>query len=91
MPSPSPLFHTVAETAALLRVDTTTIYRAIRDDAFPAVRIRGRYVIPAKALDELVDAATTSGGCIDVAELLARQRIARELGGSSPRSERPLG
>jgi excisionase family DNA binding protein len=40
-------FYTVAETAALLRVDAATIYRAIREDAFPAIRVRSRYVVPA--------------------------------------------
>ncbi|GAA4552335.1 helix-turn-helix domain-containing protein [Pseudonocardia xishanensis] len=84
MPSATPLFHTVAEAAALLRVDTATVYRAIRDDAFPAVRIRGRYVIPAKAIDQMIEAATESGRCLDVADILARQRIQRELGESSP-------
>jgi len=79
MSSTAPLFHTVAETAELLRVDTATVYRAIRDDAFPAVRIRGRYVIPVKAIEQLVEAATEGGGCVDVGQMIARQRIAREL------------
>jgi len=35
-----PVFYTVAEAARLLRVDPATIYRAIREDAFPAVRVR---------------------------------------------------
>jgi excisionase family DNA binding protein len=42
-------FYTVAEAAHLLRVDAATIYRAIREDAFPAIRVRTRYVIPAAA------------------------------------------
>ncbi|MCA1709975.1 MAG: helix-turn-helix domain-containing protein, partial [Actinobacteria bacterium] len=42
----SPAFYTVPEAARILRVTPATIYRAIRDDAFPAVRIRTRYVIP---------------------------------------------
>ena len=32
-----PLFYTVAEAAKLLRVDKATIYRSIRENAFPAV------------------------------------------------------
>lgn len=91
MPSSTPLFHTVAETAAVLRVDTATIYRAIRDDAFPAVRIRGRYVIPVKAIDELIEAATVSGRCVDVAELLVRRRIERDLHSGSAGHERSAG
>jgi hypothetical protein len=34
-----------------------TLYRAIHDDQFPAVKIRGRYVIPALALDAMEEAA----------------------------------
>src|SRR5262249_44088830 len=46
-------FYTVAETARLLRVNAMTIYRAIRENAFPAIRMRSRYVIPAAAVDHL--------------------------------------
>ncbi len=46
-------FYTVTEAAAVLRVAPATLYRAIREDAFPAVRIRTRYVVPAAALDRL--------------------------------------
>lgn len=35
-----PAFYTVPEAARVLRVTPATIYRAIREDAFPAVRIR---------------------------------------------------
>jgi hypothetical protein len=33
-----PAFYTVREAARILRVDPATLYRAIRDDAFPADR-----------------------------------------------------
>lgn len=62
-----PLFHTVAEAARILRVDTTTIYRSIRDGSFPAVRIRSRYVIPAAALREIAARAMSAGTCVDLA------------------------
>ena len=52
-----PSFYTVAETARLLRVDPATIYRAIREDAFPAVRVRARYVIPAAAVEQMAEQA----------------------------------
>ena len=55
------IFYTVAETAALLRVDATTIYRAIREDAFPALRLRSRYVIPAAAVEQLAAQAAQTG------------------------------
>jgi excisionase family DNA binding protein len=75
----SPAFYTVPEAARVLRVTPGTIYRAIRDDAFPAVRIRTRYVIPASAVDRLAAEAAESGGCVDVAQIAAQRRTAREL------------
>ncbi len=75
----SPVFYTVPEAAHVLRVTPATIYRAIRDDAFPAVRIRTRYVIPAAAADRLAVEAAESGGCVDVAAMAAQRRAAREV------------
>jgi excisionase family DNA binding protein len=72
-------FYTVAETAALLRVDTATIYRAIREDAFPAIRVRSRYVIPAAAVEQLAARATQTGSCVDVAASAAERRLTREV------------
>lgn len=74
-----PAFYTVAEAARVLRVDPATIYRAIRDDAFPAVRIRARYVVPAAAVERLAAEAAESGGCVDVARIAAERRTAREI------------
>jgi excisionase family DNA binding protein len=74
-----PAFYTVHEAAAILRCNANTLYRAIHDDAFPAVRIRGRFVVPAVAVDQLVAAAVESGGCIDVAKVAAERRTAREV------------
>ena len=74
-----PAFYTVREAAQILRVDSATVYRAIRDDAFPAVRIRSRYVVPAAALHKLIADAATSGGGVDVAQMAAARRTAREL------------
>ncbi|MGH3812443.1 MAG: helix-turn-helix domain-containing protein [Pseudonocardiaceae bacterium] len=67
-------FYTVAETAALLRVDAATIYRAIREDAFPAIRVRSRYVVPAAAVQQLAARAVQTGGCVDVAAIAAERR-----------------
>jgi excisionase family DNA binding protein len=74
-----PAFYTVKEAARILRVDAATLYRAIRDDAFPAVRVRTRYVVPAAALDKLIAQAAESGGCVDVARIAAEKRTAREV------------
>ena len=74
-----PIFYTVAEAASVLRVDRATLYRAIREDAFPAVRVRSRYVIPAVAVERLAADAAESGGCVDVAAIAAARRMAREV------------
>jgi excisionase family DNA binding protein len=52
-----PLFYSVAQTAELTGLSAMTIYRAIADGEFPAVQIRGRLVIPAKAIEAMADAA----------------------------------
>jgi excisionase family DNA binding protein len=75
----SPAFYTVPEAARLLRVTPATLYRAIRDDAFPAVRIRTRYVIPATAVDRMAAEAAESGRCVDVAQMAAQRRTARDV------------
>ena len=72
-------FYTVAETARLLRVDAATIYRAIREDAFPAIRVRTRYVIPAAAVEQLAAQAADTGSCVDVAAIAATRRLAHEV------------
>lgn len=80
-------FYTVPEAARILRCNASTLYRAIREDAFPAVRVRTRYVVPAAAVDRLAADAAESGGCIDVARMAAQRRTAREVAratGGSP-------
>lgn len=74
-----PAFYTVKEAARILRVDAATLHRAIRDDAFPAIRVRTRYVVPAAALDKLISEAAESGGCVDVARIAAERRTARDI------------
>ncbi|GAB2787297.1 hypothetical protein GCM10027199_73860 [Amycolatopsis magusensis] len=74
-----PVFYTVREAARLLRVDASTLYRAIREDSFPAVKVRTRYVVPAVALDRLIADAAESGGRVDPAQMAAERRTAREV------------
>jgi len=74
-----PAFYTVREAARILRVGPSTLYRAIREDAFPAVRLRTRYVIPAIALEKLLAAATESGTLVDPARMAAERRTEREI------------
>jgi hypothetical protein len=47
-----------------------TLYRAIHAGQFPAVKIRGRYVIPARALDELERAAVDTNGVVTSADVV---------------------
>jgi excisionase family DNA binding protein len=61
----SPSFYTVAEAADMFRMSEMTLYRAIRDGDFPAVRIRGRLIIPARAIDAIVDTAVDGGALVD--------------------------
>lgn len=60
-------FYTVAEVAALLGLSGPTVYRAIREGGFPAIRVRGRYVVPALAIDQL-EASAIATGLVDAAE-----------------------
>ncbi|TQM80668.1 excisionase family DNA binding protein [Saccharothrix saharensis] len=85
--SAKPAFYTVREAARILRVAPSTLYRVIREGDFPAVRLRTRYVVPAIALDQLLEQAATSGGLVDPAQIAAQRRAAREfnrkVGGAS--------
>lgn len=76
---PKKLFYTVAEAARVLRVDVATIYRAIREDAFPAVRLRTRYVVPTAAIEQMIAHVMDSGGVLDVAEMTRQRREEREF------------
>ncbi|WP_410815493.1 helix-turn-helix domain-containing protein [Micromonospora sp. 050-3] len=64
-------FYTVAEAARLLRTCDMTLYRAIRVGEFPAIRIRGRYVVPAKAIDAM-EAGALANGQVDAADYTTR-------------------
>lgn len=60
-----PRFYSVPEAARMIRMAPVTLYRAIRDGEFPAMRVRGRLIIPARAIDAMVDAAITENTVID--------------------------
>lgn len=55
-----PAFYSVPETARMLGTSEMTLYRAIQEGQFPAVRIRGRLIVPAKAIEALAEAALQS-------------------------------
>jgi excisionase family DNA binding protein len=63
----------VAEVAAELGLSEPTVYRAIRAGEFPAIRVRGRYVVPARAIDEMENAAVATG-LVDAADVSVQIR-----------------
>ena len=64
----APRFWSVSDTAEILGLSEVTLYRAIREGHFPAIKVRGRYVVPSRALDDMESAAITSGAVVDAAE-----------------------
>ena len=72
-----PLFLSVAEQAAELGISEVTLYRAIKAGEFPAVRIRGRLIIPAGAVTAMADAALSSGIAVDAANWVMVERGAQ--------------
>ncbi|MFF3865062.1 helix-turn-helix transcriptional regulator [Micromonospora sp. NPDC001898] len=56
-----PRFRSVADTAAILCMSEVTLYRAIHAGQFPAIKVRGRFVIPARAIDDMEASALTYG------------------------------
>ena len=64
----APRFLTVGQAAALLGVSAMTIYRAVEDGAFPAIRTRGRISIPAKAIDAMEEVAISEMRAVDSSE-----------------------
>lgn len=72
----APTFYDVAEVAAMLKMSRMTVYRAINSGELRAVRIRGRLLIPAAVIENLVVEATADRAD-DVSAVLSR------FGGSS--------
>jgi len=65
--------YSVPEAAGLMSVSQEYLYRLIQADGFPGIRMRtdggqGRYVVPAKAVERLLDRATETGRCVDSSE-----------------------
>jgi excisionase family DNA binding protein len=66
-PAAAPRFYSVAQVARMFGMSSMTVYRAIAAGEFPAVRIRGRLIVPAKALDAMVEAAVAEQTVVDAA------------------------
>ncbi|RSM59506.1 DNA-binding protein [Actinoplanes sp. ATCC 53533] len=72
----TPRFRSVPDTAEVLGMSEVTLYRAIREGQFPAIKVRGRYVVPSRVLDDMESAAITSGAVVDAAEYTTGNRVA---------------
>ena len=73
--APSPRqFHSVTEVARIFGMSPMTVYRAIAAGEFPAVRVRGRLIVPARAIEEMVEAALADQGLVDAAGWVPEQR-----------------
>lgn len=55
--SPAPTFYDVQAVAEMFHMSRMTVYRAIKEGELPAVRIRGRWLVPARVIDALVSKA----------------------------------
>ncbi|MFD4144411.1 helix-turn-helix domain-containing protein [Streptomyces sp. NPDC058572] len=66
---------TIAVAADQLDVSYQTLWRAIRDGEFPGIKIRGRIVVPIKAVEQLLDAVCASGQLVDAADWTAAWRV----------------
>jgi excisionase family DNA binding protein len=67
----TPRFYSVEEAAEILHVSKMTLYRALAANAFPAIRIRSRYAVPAKAIDEMERVALETRSVVDAADWVA--------------------
>lgn len=70
-------FYSVAEIARMIGTSKMTVYRAIAAGEFPAVKIRGRLIVPARALDEMVDAAVADQSVVDAGNWVPESLPAR--------------
>ncbi len=56
-------------------MSSMTLYRAISADEFPAVRIRGRLIVPAKAIEAMAEAAMADQTVVDASGWVPRKAV----------------
>ena len=83
--------YSVPEAAALLSISQEYLYRLIQTGGFPAVRMRlrgnqGRYVIPADAIEKLLNEASATGGCLEIGEWAQQWQASRCWAAAAPPS-----
>ena len=65
----------VNEVAALLGISSPTLYRAIQEGQFPAVRIRGRLIVPMQAVEEMQTEAVAARHIVNAAAWVASAHL----------------
>jgi len=70
----SPRFYSVHHAARILGVSPMTVYRAINEGTFPAIRVRNRFAVPAKAIDDMEASALQTRSIVDTADWMERTR-----------------
>ena len=63
----APRFYSVPQVARMFGMSSMTVYRAIAAGEFPAVRIRGRLIVPAKAIEAMAEVAMAEHTVVDAA------------------------
>ncbi len=63
-----PSFYTATETAEILRLDESTLYRHLRNGTFPGLKIGGRYVVPGAVIERLISDVLVTGRCVDLGD-----------------------
>ena len=66
-------FYSVSQVARMFGLSPMTVYRAIGAGEFPAVRIRGRLIVPAKAVEAMAEVATAEQTVVDAARWAANR------------------
>jgi predicted DNA-binding transcriptional regulator AlpA len=56
-------------------MSSMTLYRAISAGEFPAVRIRGRLIVPAKAIEAMAEAAMADQTVVDASGWVPREAV----------------
>jgi excisionase family DNA binding protein len=51
----------------MLGMSTMTVYRAIAAGEFPAIKVRGRLIVPARAIEAMAEAAIVEQTVVDAA------------------------
>src|ERR1700754_5135668 len=81
-PVSAPTFYDVRGVAEMFKMSRMTVYRAIRSGELPAVRIRGRWLVPAKVIDALVaqaEAAVSERPVVAVSEWTSQEPARRDF------------